>query len=109
MGQRMKGAFDWMTNPQYLAQIGHTLGGALIITIAALFSIVLGRGWWPILDTLFVGIAAAAFKEFVFDTSSWGEGDSWADSAMDFAFYMVGAAIGMGTAWFAFHFLKACT
>ncbi len=101
--------FNWMSNPQYLAQIGHFLGGALLITIATLFSVVLGAGWNPILITLGIGVGAATYKEFVFDTSllknlpvigKWaffqGEGDSWSDSLMDWSFYMLGGGIGMG-------------
>jgi len=95
--------FNWMSNKQYLAQVAHFLGGALLITIAALFTIALGATWEPILITLGIGVAAASFKEFVFDVSSWGEGDSWSDSAMDWAFYMLGGGVGMGLAAFAMH------
>lgn len=94
----VKGIFDWMSNPQYLAQIGHTLGGYGLISTATLFSFARGADWWPILIVLGVGIAAATFKEFVFDVSSWGEGDSWSDSIMDWAFYMLGGGLGMGIA-----------
>jgi hypothetical protein len=102
------GAFDWMSNPQYLAQIGHTLGGYGLIATAALFSFALGGGWLPILITLGVGIAAATFKEFVFDVSSWGEGDSWSDSLMDWAFYMLGGGLGMGIAAIVHAVAKSC-
>ena len=94
-----------MSNPQYLAQVGHFLGGALIITIAAAFSFILGEGWKPVLITLAIGILAASGKEFVFDTSSWGEGDSWSDSLMDWTFYMLGAGVGMSVAAFMHHLL----
>ena len=102
------GKFDWMSNPQYLAQVGHFLGGALLITITTLFSMVLGAGWVPILVVLGIGVAAATFKEFVFDVSSWGEGDSWSDSLMDWSFYMLGGGVGMGIAWLAHHVATHC-
>jgi len=88
-------SFDWMSNPQYLAQVSHVLGGALLLAIAVIFSVT----WTPVLITLGCGVAAATFKEFVFDVSSWGEGDSWSDSFMDWAFYMVGSFLGMGLAF----------
>jgi hypothetical protein len=95
----------WENNPQYLAQVGHFLGGAIVIVLAALFSIVLGAGWLPILITLGVGIAAAAFKEFYLDRRP-PENDSFANSTMDFSFYMLGAAVGVGLTALAMHLLK---
>jgi hypothetical protein len=83
-----------MSNPQYLAQIGHFFGACTVILIAALFSV----GLVPILWTLGIGLVLAALKEFVFDTASWGEGDSWSDSVMDFAFYALGGLVGLGLA-----------
>ena len=92
--QKTEDDFGWMSNPQYLAQVSHFLGGTLLIVIAALFAETL----IPVYITLGCGVAAATFKEFVFDVSSWGEGDSWSDSIMDWAFYMLGGAVGMGLA-----------
>lgn len=83
---------NWETNMQYLAQIGHFFGALSIVVIAALFS---GTNWVPILITISVGVIAAAVKEFVLDVRP-PENDSWANSAMDFAFYMLGAAVGTG-------------
>ena len=102
--------FGWMSNPQYLAQVGHFLGGVTVITIATLFSIVFGAGWVPVLITLGVGVLAASYKEFIFDTSVFGvgEGDSWSDSLMDWSFYMLGGGFAMGLAAIAFHFVKHC-
>jgi len=96
----------FMSNPQYLAQVGHFLGALSLILLASLLAIVLGEGWVPIFWTLGIGVAAATFKEFVFDVSAWGEGDSWSDSIMDWSFYMLGGAVGMGLSWWA-HVLLA--
>jgi hypothetical protein len=101
----MKLNFDWMSNPQYLAQVGHFLGAGGLIVTAGLFS---GAAWLPVLVTFGIGVAAASFKEFVFDVASWGEGDSWSDSFMDWAFYMLGGGVGMGLVALAHHFAKSC-
>jgi hypothetical protein len=88
-----------MSNPQYLAQVGHFLAGYGLIATALIFSLALEAGWTPILITLGIGVTVASLKEFVYDTNkTWGEGDSWADSLMDWAFYMLGGAVGMGIA-----------
>lgn len=84
-------AFDWMSNPQYLAQVGHFLGGLSVVFVLGAFG-----GHTVMWVTLGLGLFVAALKEFVFDTASWGEGDSWSDSAMDFAFYLLGGLLGMG-------------
>ena len=82
---------SWMSAPQYLAQVGHTLGGALAVFVASVFWGEHGALW-----ALFVGTALAAIKEFIIDTSNWGEGDSWSDSLMDFTFYVIGGCAGFG-------------
>jgi hypothetical protein len=94
----------WENNPQYLAQVGHAFGGAFVILTATLCSIVLHGGWLPIFITLAVGIAAAAFKEFFLDMRA-PENDSLANSAMDFGFYILGAAVAMGEAALAMHYV----
>jgi hypothetical protein len=83
--------FSWMSNPQYLAQVGHFLGGTMLV-----FGVGVLFGTTAMYWALGIGIAVAAIKEFVFDTSllGFGEGDSWTDSEMDFAFYMLGGASG---------------
>ena len=85
---------SWMSSPQYLAQIGHLLGGASLILTAALFSAARCTGWTPIMITLVVGIVLASLKEFVFDIIY--EKDSWSDSLMDWTFYLLGGAVGVG-------------
>ena len=96
-------SFAWMSNPQYLAQVGHYLGGASLLLTTGLFSLAAGAGWRPVILTLAVGVFAASVKEFVFDVASWGEGDSWADSLMDWAFYVFGGATGVSVVAWAFH------
>lgn len=65
----------WMSNPQYLAQVAHALGGALFIVSVTLFSFILHAGWTPTLIALVAGTLLAALKEFVYDTNTrWGEG-----------------------------------
>lgn len=84
-------AFSWMSNPQYLAQVGHFLGGTLAVFVSSVF-----WGETGCLRALAIGVVLAAFKEFVIDTSllGFGEGDSWSDSLMDFSFYVIGGATG---------------
>jgi hypothetical protein len=81
----------WMSNPQYLAQVGHLFGAyAVAYTLLVGGIPYLGAHAYVFIA---LGIALAAVKEFVFDVSKWGEGDSWKDSAMDFAFYVIGAGL----------------
>lgn len=82
-----------MSAPQYLAQVGHFLGGALAVFVASVF-----WGEHGALLALAIGAGVAALKEFVLDTSllGFGEGDSWSDSLMDFSFYVIGGAAGFG-------------
>ena len=84
---------SWMSNPQYLAQAAHVLGGASLILAAALLSNSRCTGLGPVWTTLAVGIAAASVKEFWFDIVY--ERDSWSDSLMDWTFYIVGGAVGV--------------
>lgn len=72
-----------------------------MVLIASIFSLALHKGWTPTIVVLAVGVSLATFKEFVFDVSSWGEGDSWPDSLMDWAFYMLGAGVATLIFWAA--------
>jgi hypothetical protein len=85
--------WNWESSPQYLAQVGHTLGGALVVFVAGVF-----WGEHGALLALGIGLAVAAIKEFLLDVASppYGEGDSWSDSLMDFAFYVIGGCAGFG-------------
>jgi len=86
--------FDWMSSPQYLAQVGHFFGATTVVVTSGLLSMAASAGWGPVFATIGVGLAVASVKEFVFDVAAWGEGDSWADSLMDWTFYVLGAAAG---------------
>lgn len=96
------GTFDWMSNPQYLAQVSHFFGAACLILMVALFSLARGKGWMPVLIAFAGGMLLATIKEFVFDVASWGEEDSWSDSIMDWGFYMLGGLVGLALVFFAF-------
>jgi len=89
---------SWMSNPQYLAQVGHTLGGAWVVFLCGLFG-----GLTALAYGIFIGVALALLKEFVFDLASWGEADSLSDSVMDFAFYILGAGLGTAVYFLAEH------
>ena len=81
----------WMNNPQYLAQVGHCLGALSLMLFATLFWGM--RGAYAMVG---VGIGVAAAKEFWYDMVYELPKQTWADSWMDFGFYMVGAAVGLG-------------
>ena len=83
-----------MSNPQYLAQVGHFFGALSVVLVAALFG-----DWTAIWWAFGTGVVLASAKEFVFDTATWGEGDSWSDSLMDWSFYMLGGGVGLLLAW----------
>lgn len=91
---------SWMSDPQYLAQVGHFLGGASLILLTALFSMAKHVGFEPIGAILGLGMLVAGFKEFWFDIRY--EHDSWKNSAMDFAFYVFGGIAGTGLSLLAF-------
>ncbi len=95
------GPFAWMSSSQYLAQIGHFLGAySLLLSTCFLGASFLVLG---IMTAAF--IALAAWKEFVFDLAAppKGEGDTFADSAMDFGFYCLGALVAWGVILGAFY------
>ncbi len=88
---------SWMSNNQYLAQAGHFLGGAMVVFALGVFSHDAYTLW-----AFGIGTVLAAAKEFIVDTASWGEGDSWSDSLMDFSFYILGGTVGLFLSHFAF-------
>lgn len=75
----------WMGDPQYLAQVGHFFGAYAVAFTVGVFA---STAWF--VGVVLVGVVLAAAKEFLFDLASWGERDSFRDSAEDFAFYMGG-------------------
>lgn len=85
--------WSWMSNSQYLAQVGHFLGGTLFVVLAGTF-------WGPgyPLEIVLAGVVMASLKEFAFDLmpSPYGEGDSFQDSLQDWTYYILGALVGSG-------------
>ena len=89
----------WMNNPQYLAQVGHTLGGVTIVTMSCI-AFGFHVGWIVALIVLI----ATAIKEFWYDMKYELPKQSWSDSTMDFAFWQIGQAIGMTAMWAASYY-----
>ncbi|HYX20484.1 MAG TPA: DUF1653 domain-containing protein [Thermoanaerobaculia bacterium] len=88
----------WMNSPQYLAQIGHFLGGASIMILATIFFGFVA--WW----IAFAAVAvAAAIKEFWYDARYELPKQTFGDNLMDFAFYALGSGAGAGVMWLAHH------
>jgi hypothetical protein len=83
-------------NPQYLAQVGHFLGGAWVIGLTVIFA-----GFASFWIAWIALVVLAAIKEGWYDIKY--EKDSWPDSVMDFAFYQVGAAVASAVFWLAHH------
>lgn len=86
----------WMNNPQYLAQVGHLFGAGFVLVVTGMLSLALGAGWAPVLAVLVAGVALAALKEFWYDMKWELPRQTWGDSLMDFAFYVLGALVGVG-------------
>ena len=82
----------WMNNPQFLAQIGHSLGGLSIILVTAYFT----HGFIPVLVAAGAIVVAAAIKEFWYDANYELPKQTSTDNWMDFGFYMVGMIVGLG-------------
>jgi hypothetical protein len=82
----------WETNPQYLAQFGHVLGGALIVFGGAVLF------HWEAWVAMVIVTILAGMKEFAWDVAHppYGEGDSWVNSAVDWCFWVSGANAGWG-------------
>lgn len=76
----------WYPSEEVDAQMAHVGWGIAFVLLVHVW----GGG---LLLGLLVVLAWATLKEFVFDIVI--EQDSWASSAVDFAFYCVGAAMGM--------------
>lgn len=85
----------WMNSPQYLAQVGHFLGGLCALLLATLAAVLWGHATSMIpLYTLGVGVTLAAVKEFWYDMKYELPKQTWGDSLMDFGFYILGGGVG---------------
>ncbi len=82
---------QWMPSEEVDAQAAHVGWGAVFVLAA----FALGCGWY----TLAIVPAWVVGKEFVFDLAI--ERDSVMGSAIDGAFYFVGAALGGLVLWIA--------
>jgi hypothetical protein len=98
----------WMNNPQYLAQVGHFLGGCLLLVLSALVCATLGVGWHPSVFVFLAGCIAAALKEFWYDMKYELPRQTWSDSIMDFTFYVIGGCVGFNIGLVAEYFSRHC-
>lgn len=87
-----------MNNPQYLAQVGHTLGGCLAIVVTALFG-----GMHAAFIAMPIVAIAAALKEFWYDAKYELPKQYFKDNLMDFVFYELGSLVGLGIAALKFY------
>lgn len=85
----------WMNNPQYLAQVGHFLGGLCLMLLATLAAIIWGHRDVIPCATFGVGLLLAGVKEFWYDMKYELPKQTWADSGMDFCFYALGGMVGV--------------
>ena len=81
--------FAWMTNPEFIAQAAHALTGYGVALTAAYFG-------WSLWLAAALFVAYAALKEFWFDLNFETPKQTIWDSMLDFTFYLVGLAIGLG-------------
>jgi hypothetical protein len=76
-----------------VSQISHVLGGMCVVSYTALL---FGKHalWYSV--PVFVGLAG--IKEFIFDNlfETVDESGGWVGDFIDFGFYMVGLAVGLG-------------
>lgn len=81
----------WMNDPTFLAPSAHFFGAMATIMTVAHFA---GKTGGLIAAGLFT--AAAVVKEFWYDMKYELPKQSWGDSGLDFAFYMVGVVLASG-------------
>ena len=94
----------WMNNPQYLAQVGHFLGGASLIMLMALIGWNIQYVWIAFL----LGSICAGIKEFWYDANYELPKQTWQDNLMDFSFYEIGGGVGTGLTYLAFSLHHIC-
>ncbi len=91
---------SWMNNAQYLAQIGHTLGGAWLVALPVIF-LGFAPAWWIAWGVLAL---ATGIKEFWYDARYERDPvQTWQDNLMDFTFYQAGALLVTPVLWLAHH------
>jgi hypothetical protein len=94
-----------MTSDQVAAQFVHLPLAGWPLTVVGLVC----HGWGRMLVATGIVLVLAGLKEFVYDVNaSWGEGDSWGDSVIDFMTYCVGAAFAWGLVLVLVRFHLAC-
>lgn len=82
----------WQPSNNYLAQVTHVLGGALIILAAHLQGY---SPWW-----VFLGVAVGTgLKEFIGDTFIW-ERDSFYGDFTDWLHYLIGSSLAILTLYY---------
>lgn len=90
---------SWMNNPQYLAQIGHFLGGGSIAILVSIFF-----GYSTILYAMLAIAIISGIKEFWYDANYERDPvQSFGDNFMDFSFYQLGSIVGAALMVLAHH------
>ena len=99
-----------MNNPQYLAQVGHFLGGVSVMLLSLVATLVWADGALePCVYAFFGGLLAAAIKEFWYDLRYELPKQTIDDSAMDFSFYALGGVAGGAVCAFALAHIHLAT
>jgi len=87
----MKLSNSWMTNPVYLAQASHVLGGySFVLTVAFL-----SNRFWLACVMFVLGVGLAGVKEFWYDAKYELPAQTSFDNWLDFSTYIVGGLIGL--------------
>jgi hypothetical protein len=94
-------ANTWMNNPQYLAQLGHSLGACLVMVVAGMFGGMFAA--WIALPSI---VVAALIKEYWYDATYEVPTQTFADNTMDFGFFCLGAGVGLGIDCLKFYVLS---
>lgn len=94
---------SWMMNVQIIAQGVHFFLAYSVISTVALFSLAFEYPTGPVEIALSIGVIAAAIKEFFYDMRYELPKQTWGDSIMDFAFYLLGGAVSTGVYVLVYH------
>ncbi len=94
---------DWMENPQNLANIGHALGGMVVLLATLLFT----YRWYVVATVEILLTVYVIVKEFWYDLR-YETGETLKSSAEDALGYLVGTVIAWGFVGLAlvFHTLE---